>query len=272
MKSENRPLKIRCSSLSKIMGAPRGTAFTEKQAELLQELEAKPKLTDKQMETKNSLIAKRDAPPVLADTGKSYVEELFIERKYGRIKDIINRYISKGLAVEEDSITLYSRIKKQYFIKNEELFFNDYIVGTPDLIHPTADKIITEIVDVKSAWDIWTFMNSKRELNNAYYWQVQGYMALTGANKARVAYCLIDTPEVLLNDEKRRLMYKMGALTDESPEYLSACKQLEKLHRFDDIPLADRIVEWDIDRNDSDIKKIYAHVEMARAYYKELEG
>jgi hypothetical protein len=271
MKTE-RSLRIRCSSLSKIMGAPRGTVLTEKQAEELKLLQAKPTLTDKQTETLAKLVAKRDTPPELSDTGKSYVEELFIARKYGRNKEILNKYITKGLAVEEDSITLYSRIKKQYFIKNEELFFNDWISGTPDLIHPTADKIITEIVDVKSSWDIWTFMNSKREMNIAYYWQVQGYMALTGAKKARVAYCLIDTPEVLLNDEKRRLMYKMGALTDESPEYLLACKELEKLHRFDDIPLAERIVEWDIDRNDSDIEKIYAHVEMARAYYKQLEG
>src|SRR5690554_1016822 len=69
----------------------------------------------------------------LSETAKTHLIECYIRAKYGREKDIENKYIKKGLAVEEDSITLYSRIKKRLFFKNEETLLGKYVVGTPDL-------------------------------------------------------------------------------------------------------------------------------------------
>ena len=67
------------------------------------------------------------------ETAKSHLLECWINKKYGRYKDVTNQYLEKGTVAEEDSIDLYSLVKKQYFEKNKELISSDYFVGTLDL-------------------------------------------------------------------------------------------------------------------------------------------
>ena len=50
----------------------------------------------------------------LSETSKSYLVEVYIKEMYDREADINSKYIAKGLMVEEDSITLYSRVKKSF--------------------------------------------------------------------------------------------------------------------------------------------------------------
>lgn len=200
----------------------------------------------------------------LSETTKTFLMEVFIQKKYGRKKDISNKYIEKGLLVENDAINLYSRYKFNEYQKNEELFKNDFLVGTPDIVSE-------EIIDIKSSWDIFTFFsNLNKDIDSAYYWQLQAYLALTGKEVARLAYCLVNTPETLVNDEKRKLLYKMNVATDENPEYLQLCDELERNMNFDDIP--NRVIELEIKRNDQDILKMYSKIKKARIYLTELEN
>ncbi len=46
------------------------------------------------------------------ETCKSHLMECYINKKYGRFKDITNHFIEKGILAEEDSIDLYSVVKK----------------------------------------------------------------------------------------------------------------------------------------------------------------
>jgi hypothetical protein len=191
---------------------------------------------------------------------------------YGRQSDISNRYIEKGLMVEEDSITLYSRIKKTFFKKNDRHLSNSFIKGTPDLFTGLEISAADQILDIKSSWDIYTFFRVHTQpLNKMYYWQLQGYMALTGASSAKLVYCLVNTPDVLINDEKRRLLYKMG-VAEESKTYEAACQELDQAMRFDDIPMKERVIELEITRNDEDIKRLYERIEFARIYLTALEA
>lgn len=206
----------------------------------------------------------RSKSEVLSETTKTHLIDVFVSNKYGRKTDIQNKYITKGLEVEEDSLTIYSRYKKQFYVKNEKHFENSYIKGTPDIV---TDKVI----DIKSSYDIFTFFRNIGKLNKMYYWQLQGYMALTGTHEAVLAYCLTDTPDALINDEKRRLMWKMGALTEESPDYKEACEELERLLTYPDIPLEERVIEQTFTRNDDDINRLYNRIEHSRAWMnKEL--
>lgn len=50
----------------------------------------------------------------LSETTKKFLIEVFVENKYGREKEISNKYIEKGLKVEQDAITLYSRHTKKW--------------------------------------------------------------------------------------------------------------------------------------------------------------
>lgn len=188
---------------------------------------------------------------------KTHLVDIFIQKKYGRKTDITNRYTIKGTQVEEDSMTLFSRVKREFYVKNEESLTNDFITGTPDIITSlSVDNM--EIIDIKSSWDIYTFFRSKhKEINKLYYWQLQSYMALTGAKKSRLAYCLVNTPDQLIEGEKRKLWYAMGQPNTESELYLQGCNEVERMCLYDDIPKEERVHEFIIDRDDAMIEKMY---------------
>lgn len=201
---------------------------------------------------------------LISETTKTHLVDVFVSSKYGRNTDIHSKYTNKGLMVEEDSLTLYSRFKKEFYLKNEDHFSNAFIKGTPDII--TEDRII----DVKSSWDIYTFFrNTTAKLNKNYYWQLQCYMALTGKEKATLAYCLINTPDMLIQDEKRKLQYRMGVIDDANLSFQEACNQLDKLMIYDDIILEEKIIEIEIKRNDKDIERLYERIVDCREYMNE---
>jgi len=209
----------------------------------------------------------------LSGGAKTHLIDIYVSNKYGRQTEIQSRYITKGLMVEEDAITLYSRVKKSFFKKNEEHLRNEFIKGTPDLFVGENIQSAKRIIDTKSSWDLFTFFRVlSKELNNLYYWQMQGYMALTGAKSASVAYCLVNTPLILIEDEKRKLLYKMGVATSEDAIYKEACEELERSMIYDDIPITERLIEFEVERNDSDIEALYAKIQKARQWLNEFDA
>lgn len=209
----------------------------------------------------------------LSETAKAMLVEYYIYERFGREKDIENKYIKKGLMCEEDSITLYSRLSKKLFFKNEETLENHYLIGTPDLYTGATIRTAETIIDIKTSWDIYTFFSVRtKPIDKDYHAQLQCYMALTGAKSARLAYCLIDTPEVLINQEKERLLYKMGVLTRENADYLEACDAIDKACRFDDVPMNERMFQFEVRRNDELIEEIYRRVDICREWYDEFSS
>ena len=220
-------MKIRCSAIGKIMTSPRSKG------------------------------------EVLSQTTKSYIKELVLEHKYGIRKEINSRYLDKGNMVENESIELTEKVLDlDLIVKNESYFENDFICGTPDII--MGDTII----DVKSSWSAHTFpFFFDEELpNKDYYYQIQGYLALTGATKGMVVYCLINTPEEIVLDEIRRTSWSRHELdvTEETEA------EVRQQHEFDHIPEVNRVKAYYIDRDDEVIQSIYARVEECRTYYNEL--
>lgn len=255
--------KCRSHALGHIMSAGKSTV-TEKQLATITEFEGKPKLTDKQKQELVRLIQKRDNPE-LSTTCKSYLVECYVTEVYKRHKDVYSKYMEKGLAVEEDAITLYSLVKGEFFKKNDLHLQNEYIMGCPDI------REFKHVRDIKSSWDIFTFFNSKLgKLNTDYEWQLTGYTWLDNADSATLAYCLIDTPETLIQKEVNKLMWDMGATTSETPEFLEAKQKLEDSMRFSDIPRAERVHEKFIRRDDNKINQIPDRVKECRDWLNEL--
>lgn len=208
----------------------------------------------------------------LGETAKAHLLECWIGEVYGRHKDITNKYIEKGLAAEEDSIDLYSLVKKKMFIKNDEYLSNDYFVGTPDLYEGESIQNADLIIDLKTSWDIFTFFSSMtKAIDKKYFWQLQAYMDLTGAKKARLVYCLVNTPMKLVEDEKKKLMWKMGVIDEqEDPAYQDACLLIDKNSNYDDIPKEKRYIEFLIDRDDAKIEEAHERVGICREFLNEL--
>ena len=219
-------MKIRCSAIGKIMTSPK---------------------------TKGE---------ALSQTTKSYLQELAVQEVYGIRKEFSSRYTDKGNEVEELSIALCNDVLDLGFIyKNEEHFNNDWVTGTPDV---NTNEIL---LDVKSSWDATTFPFFDTELKNKdYFYQLQGYMWLTGKEEALLCYCLIDTPLQIVEDEIRREHWK-ASLIEESLD-LRAFVQAK--HIFGHIPKEKRLKTFKIAKDNEVIEAIKTRIGQCREYYNEL--
>jgi hypothetical protein len=203
---------------------------------------------------------------LLSKTAQKHLIEVYIAEKYGRKRDIQTKQMKKGVEAEQDSIDLLSIYLKLPFSKNEERFKNDFITGLPDIINGDT------IIDIKSSYDLWTFLgNIPEKLDNLYYWQMQSYMWLTGTKNATIAYCLVNTPESIIQQEKYYLLKKMDVISEESPEFIKEAMKIEFNMTFDDISINERILTFNISRSEDDILRIENKVLKARTFLQELE-
>lgn len=158
---------------------------------------------------------------------------------------------------------------KSFYKKNKQVFENDYLIGTPDII--TDD----DVIEIKTSWDIFTFHQVlHKSINKDYFWQVQGYMELTGKKRAKLVYCLVDaTPQMVL-DAKNKLMWQFSTIDksaiDLNPEYIEACAEIDKAMTFGDIPIEERYLQITIDRDDELIEKAHDRIGVCRTFLNKL--
>jgi hypothetical protein len=212
-------MKIRCSALGRLMTAP------------------------------------RNKTELLSQTAKTYIQELVLEHKYGIKKEFSSRYTDKGLQCEDEAISLVNDVLGLGFIfKNEEHYSNDFITGTPDV---NTNEIL---LDIKCSYEASTFPFFETEIPTpAYFYQLQGYMWLTGKTEALLCYCLVNTPI-------RREHWKHFKI-DEDAEIREF---VEKKHNFDQIPDNRKVKVFTIERDETVIWAIQNKVEEARIYYNNL--
>lgn len=198
----------------------------------------------------------------LSQTTKTYLQELAVEEIYGIRKEFSSRYTDKGNEVEELSIALCNDVLDLGFIyKNEENLSNDWVTGTPDV---NTNEIL---LDVKSSWDATTFPFFDTELKNKdYFYQLQGYLWLTGKTESLLCYCLIDTPLQIVEDEIRREHWK-ASLIEES---LDLRAFVQSKHTFSHIPKEKRLKVFKIAKDDEVIEAIKTRIEECREYYNNL--
>jgi hypothetical protein len=198
----------------------------------------------------------------LSQTAKTYIEEQVIQDKYGIKKQFYSRYTDKGIIVEDDAIKLVSDILDLGFTwKNEEHFSNDFMTGTPDVNTDTV------LLDVKSSWDATTFPFFATEIPTKDYWfQLQGYMELTNKTESLLCYCLVNTPEEMVEDEVRRAHWNANLLE----ESIDLRDEVQKRHNFDHIPDNRRVKVFEVKKDEAVIEAIKERVELCRDYYNTL--
>lgn len=208
----------------------------------------------------------------LSASCKTYLIETYIREKYNRRKEIETKHMAKGKKAELDSLMLLSKTLGHFFDKNEESIQNDYIIGTPDTFIGESLQKAEVVLDVKTSWDIFTYLNNlDGKLNPDYEKQLQAYMWLSGAEQGYVAFCLVDMPEDMINDEKQRLLYKTMAISDESPEFKEEWSKKLPQFIYSDIPESERILIFPVEKDPSFPEKCKQKVQKARIYLQEFE-
>ncbi len=180
--------------------------------------------------------------------------------------------MEKGTMVEVDSIDLFSKVEGRLFYKNDEKLENEWFTGHPDIF--TGESIFNaeEVDDIKSSWEIDTFTPKLIEsVDKDYECQLNVYFDLTKAPKGSIVYCLVSAPLGIVEQEKRRLLYNMDVISEESPEYIRAAAQLEKLMVFDDIDYRERVIKKQVYRNDELIEKMKAKVPVLRQWLQDFD-
>lgn len=207
----------------------------------------------------------------LSKTCQKELIKIYCQEIYGRKKDITTNKMLKGTEGEEESITLFSRVEKKFFRKNEEPLENDVFKGHLDVFEGENIKKATSVWDLKTRWELETFMPKLEEdVENGEYLQLQVYFDLSGAEYGGIANTLIDCPISILEDEKRRLLFSMNVATDLSPEYLEAAAELEKRLTFPDIDYRERVIKQVVYRDDAIIAKMREKVPKMRTWLQKF--
>lgn len=213
------------------------------------------------------MVSPRSKSEILSETAKSGLRELWIKEVFNREKfDISSKYTEKGVMVEPDSMDLVQKVKKETYFKNSERFYNEFINGEPDIVigkHTEKAKV----KDIKSSWDIWTFANVDEDSAlKSYYYQMLGYMWLTGAKEAELLYCLVNTPDEIMHNELYKLSFRY-------PEINNSDAETEKFKRnyiFDDIPAGMRVKSFIVPYSQDDVELLKIKIIEGRNYLASL--
>lgn len=209
----------------------------------------------------NLLAESKDKKEPVGKTAAAELIKIYNYERYGRKKDVTSPAMDKGKLVENDSIGIFGKVEGQEFEKNEEKFENDFFTGHPDIIHENS------VYDIKSSWELDTFTIKLLEtIDKGYEAQLNCYYDLTGAQGGAIVYCLADCPPEVLLGEKRKLLYALNVISEESPEYIRASINLENLLTFPDIDLRERVIKLEVPRNDELIQKMKAKVPIFREW------
>jgi len=249
--------KIRCSAIGKIMAGQIG--LTEKQQSDLEALEAKVTRTPLQHETMLKLRDKQ-ANPELPQTVKSYCEDWLKEQLYGKRKEFQSKYTQKGLIMEDEGIDLLGRaLNREGITKNEQHYSCEFMDGTPDV------DLFDTILDNKCSWDCFTFPLFDTGIPNTdYWWQGQGYMHLTGAERYILGYTLVDTPLHIITKQAYYFASDNGLDVDDVlPEFI------EKM-TYTNIPDNLRVKLFEFAYDPEAIKRIEERVKLCRKYIETL--
>lgn len=270
--------KIRCSAIGQIMTESRGKTKAEKLEAvsfLIGETEGKILAAKSGSKTLENLLAKKDKleaekaeiialpdVPELSQTAKTFCEKWLKERLYERRRNFETKETRKGNMVEDDAIAFAIRVLGWDFaVKNEAPAENAYMKGTCDVNLPDF------IADTKCSFDEFTFPLFEKSIpEDGYEWQLFGYMILYRKNKAKLVYCLMDTPDEIIEREAK---WKLA------PDYTREdYDAFFARHKYGDVNDELRIRYFDIEADAETLSKIQSQIEarvaQCRSYIQTL--
>jgi len=206
----------------------------------------------------------RSKSEVLSETAKTYIQDVFKEKELGIYKDFSSRYTDKGIQMEDEAIQFASEVLKwDFVVKNTERFNNEWLTGEPDIC---TDNLLA---DIKCSWNGSTFPMFDSTLKNKdYYWQLQGYMMLTGHDTSELVYCLMNTPFEIVEDEVRREHWKLHLIEED----LDVREAVQQTHNFDQIPSELRVKRFIVQKDEQAFEKIKEKCKLANDYYQQLKS
>ena len=206
----------------------------------------------------------------LSQTAKSFVEEVWEQNEYNYSEPVVTDEMMKGSLCEQDAMALVQEVCNDGIFREKfkgGRLQNDFIIGSPDIVIAENGTKIVE--DTKCSFTLGTFRNA--ELTTFYEWQLRGYMWLTGATKARLRFCLVDTPDEILTSLKMKFYYKFSC-NEENKDYIKISEQLEHNHKPSQwLTAAQRLKTFEIEQDESKIELLKNRIVKAREFYQTIK-
>lgn len=218
----------------------------------------------------------------LSETCKTLMIEKYLYNTYKYKELITTEPMRKGIELEAEAVDVWQQyindgevrinsagrgyafgfdsVNDQTLGLNDKSysFKNDYLFGTPDII--TSDAV----EDIKVSQKLTTFVTA--DLSEPYWWQLQGYMWLTGKQKARLIYVMMPDPEWMVDGQINRLRFQVHA--DEISRHEEQI--LHNARIAETMPLDKRCKVFNIYWDQSVIVKIADRYDQAMDFYKTL--
>jgi hypothetical protein len=104
--------------------------------------------------------------------------------------------------------------------------------------------------------------------NKNYYWQMQGYMWLTGLNKSILAYCLVDSDLEVVEYDKFKKARELNVidLPEEIEQGIHLNHSPSQRIPYDSI----RVSQFPVALNENDIEKLKERISDCREYMNQL--
>ena len=166
----------------------------------------------------DKLIEKKNTPyfQLLPKTMTSELRKIHRAETFNRNFSFTNKYVQKGIAQEEEAISVYQLYRKKvkgintFFINNKKRLSNDYTSGEADLTDTNDFENCNEGFDTKCSWELETFPFKGDKLDPIYEPQNQDYMWISGAKKWTTVPVLVNVTEDLLHKEKQKWFFALG--------------------------------------------------------------
>lgn len=146
------------------------------------------------------MVNSRSKDGGLSETAKSYIKSIAKQDYFGYTTELNNKYVTKGIQCEEQSIELLNDVLFTNYKKNTERKTTELLTGECDIYTPEL------IIDIKTSWSFDTFPATPSDINiKDYEYQLRGYMFLYNVERAALAYCMVNTPSDLIGYESEEL-------------------------------------------------------------------
>jgi len=206
----------------------------------------------------SEIMTNAKSPNELSEGAKTYCRTWIISQLFERNKMVESKYMEKGTINESDAMNILERhYNLPFIVKNIQFFDSDHMQGTPDILYGNTVR------DIKCSWDAFTFPYFETIPNKKYYWQLQGYMYLTGTTEAYLDYVLTNTPDHIVDGIISRESYA-GTLTEEREN------EIRMYHYYDTLPDHLRIKTFHFHKDESAFIDIINRVEQCREFISEL--
>lgn len=228
---------------------------------------------------------------LLSETTKKQLLSKAVELRYGRYEDFENRYTTKGIDCEEESITIYSQYHGKLLENNHDKVQNDYYRGIIDVPWWRPNKKIFRITDIKTAYTIHTFSRHLFDVSEKLIPQGIGYLDLyPDAEEYVIAHVLTNNTD----DGIRQQLYRETFKWEEGEvprwrelqiikehifdteafhrfvqtfDYRPNCEKSEKLFEsFVEVPLEERVIEHTIKRDDEVLQAQRTRIDECREF------